>query len=241
MNFNRMTISLDEFVQYLLKKWKVIVAIVGVCAVLFTGTAKMLGGEISVPHSEEYLHYEQELAWHVSYFEESVLMNTDPTKIHQRSIFLRNIKDREVMKAYVTSLEIWDDFDTKWKKTYFTELVNWNELENSETIEIVLRHATEEECLYAANYLEEKIIIRDEEAEVIISEEKVIMDDKLQEEHLRWYSRIDYVESLLLEAQAGYTLRVSVFAAIIVGTLVGLASAVFGLLIAYMIKGKSDE
>ena len=91
------------------------------------------------------------------------------------------------------------------------------------------------------NVLEEKILNRDKEATVIISEEKIIKDDKLQEEHLRWYSRIDYVESLLLEAQAGYTLRVSVMSAILVGTMAGAVGSVFVILFWYMIKGKRDE
>lgn len=241
MNLDRMTISLEEFLQYLLKKWKLISCVLVICAVLFGVTAVMLGEEIYVPHSEEYLDYEQGLAWHVSYFEESVLMNTDPTKVHQRSILLRNLEDKEVLKNYVTSLEIWDDFDTEWKKTYFTELVTWNETETSETIEIILRHATEKECLDAANYLEEKILDRDKTAEVIIGEEKVIKDDTLQEEQFRWYSRIDYMESCLLEAQAGYTLRVSVPAAIVTGILSGTVGTFFALLFWYVIKGKYNE
>ena len=201
----------------------------------------LLGEEIYVPHSEEYLDYEQGLAWHVSYFEESVLMNTDPTKIHQRSILLRNLEDKEVLKTYVTSLEIWDDFETGWKKTYFTELVTWNELEDSQTVEVILRHATEKECFDAAKYLKDKILSRDKTAEIIIGEEKVVKDDNIQEEQFRWYSRIDYMESCLLEAQAGYTLRVSVPSAILVGVMAGTVGSVFIMLFWYMIKGKHDE
>ena len=53
MNLDRMTISLEEFLQYLLKKWKLISCVLVICAVLFGVTAVMLGEEIYVPHSEE--------------------------------------------------------------------------------------------------------------------------------------------------------------------------------------------
>mgnify|MGYP006967141041 CR=1 FL=1 len=33
---------------------------------------------------------------------------------------------KEVLENYVTSLEIWDDFDTEWKKTYSLREVSWH-------------------------------------------------------------------------------------------------------------------
>ena len=241
MQIEKMTISLEEFLAYLLKKWKIIAVIVFACVGIFAGTAKMFGGEISVPHSEEYLHYEQELAWHESYLKDSVLMNIDPTSIYQRTVLLRNIADREVLRTYVTSLEIWDDFQTEWVKTYFPELVTWTDLEVTGTVELTLRHATSEECLEAAEYLQEKIVEQDEQAEIIIGAEKIVTDETLQEEHLRWYSRIDYVNSLLLDSQAGYTLKVSMPAAILTGALAGGVFAIFMLLLCYIVKGKSGK
>ena len=241
MDFDRMTISLEEFVQYLLKKWKVIVAIVGVCAVLFAGTAKMFGGEISVPHSEEYLYYERALAWHESYLENSVLMNLDPTCIYQRAIIVRNISDEEILYNYVTSSGIWEEFDTEWSKLYFTELVKWEATEDETGIRVVMQHATSEECLEAVQYLEEKIKEKDPQLETVIGEEKVVVNEKLQEEHLRWYSRIDYVNGLLLESQAGFTLKTSFVAAGLTGVLAGGLFSVFMLLALYIIKGKSGK
>ena len=55
-----MTVSFEEFVNYFIKKWKVVALIVFGCVALFVGAAKLMGEEISVPHSEEYLYYEQE-------------------------------------------------------------------------------------------------------------------------------------------------------------------------------------
>ena len=222
----KLTISLDEFVKYLVKKWKMVCAIVVICVGLFAGTAIMLGEEIHVPHSEEYLHYEQELAWHEDYFEKSILMNLDPTSIHQRELLLRNITDKEILKNYAVSYEIWDEFETSWDKTYISELVVWNENETDGSVSLTLKHATTEECLEAAEYLKAKLLQKDSSLEVIICEEKIVKDDKLQEEHSRWYDRMYYVSSLLLDSRAGYTLKVSVPAAVVVGALSGGVFAV---------------
>ena len=240
MKFEQMTISLEEFLQYLLKKWKVIIAFVFACTMVFAGTAKLFGGEISVPHSEEYLRYEKELAWHESYLENSVLMNIDPTCIYQREMVLKNISDADTLRDYVTSSEIWEEFETKWSKLYFTELVSWTEGEDGD-IRVAVKHATSEECLDAAVYLENKIMEKDVSAEIMMGAEKVLVDEKLQEEHLRWYSRIDYVNTLLLEAQAGFTLKVSYVAAAITGAFAGGVFSVFMLLFWYVVKGKTGK
>ena len=195
--------------------------IILVFAASFLCGAMYLGEEIVVPHSEQYLHYEQALEWHESYLKESVLMNLDPLKIYERTLFLRNISDEELLKDYALSSEVWEDYETNWSKKYISELVSWNEVEDSETIEIVLRHATEEECLEASTYLEKKLLERDSTAEIVIGAERVVTDEKLQEEHLRWYDRIYYVNTLLLDSQAGYTLNVSKSAAVITGVLTG--------------------
>lgn len=241
MKLENMTISLEEFIKYLLKKWKVIVGVTGICILLLVSVSKIFGGEISVPHSEEYLYYEQDLAWHESYLENSVLMNIDPTCIYQRTILLRNVTDAELLRIYVTSSEIWNDFETEWSKLYFTELVRWSATEEGDSIQITLRHATSEECKDAAEHLQAKIQEKDKAVEVLVCEEKVVVDEKLQEEHLRWYSRINYVNTLILEAQAGFTLKVSIVAAAITGAFAGGILSVFGLLVWYVVKGKSGK
>ena len=232
----RMTISLEEFIKYMIKRWKMVIGLIIIAAACFTAGAVFLGEEISVPHSEEYLHYEQELEWHESYLEESILMNLDPLSIHERTLLLRNISDNELLRNYALSSEIWEEYDTERSKKYISELVSWNESENGDTVELILHHATEDECLTAAEYLEKKLHEKDSTVEIIIGAEKVVTDEKLQEEHLRWYSRIDYVNSLLLDAQAGYTIRVSKPAAVITGVLFGSILAVFAGLISFMFR-----
>lgn len=235
----RITISLEEFLKYMIKKWKMAGVIIVVCALLFAGGAKLAGEEITVPHSEEYLRYEQELAWHESYLEESILMNLDPTCIYQRTLFIRNISDIELLENYAVSSEIWEELETERSKTYISELVSWNENESG-TVELILRHATSEECLETAEYLKEKLVAKDPAAEITIGAEKVVTDEELQEEHLRWYSRINYMNSLLLDAQAGYTIKVNFMAAVITGILAGGVLTIFVDLILFMIQRKRD-
>lgn len=216
----KMTINLEEFLQFYLKKWKVVGSIIGISIVLFVAAAFFVGDEIVVPHSEEYLKYEQELEWHESYLEESILMNLNPTCIYQRSIFIKSSSDMDLLKDYVMSAEIWTNYKTDWSKKYISELLRWNQTEN-ENVEIVLRHASSEECEDTAEYLKKNILAYDEMADVIVGSEKIVTDENLQEEHLRWYSRIDYVNTLLLDAQAGYTIKVNKIAAALVGGLAG--------------------
>lgn len=236
MSKDKMTICLEDFLKYLLKKWKIVALIVAVSAVCFVAGAMFLGEEIVVPHSEEYLHYEQELQWHESYLEESILMNLDPLSIHERSIILRNITDNEQMKNYAVSSEIWEDYDTEWSKKYISELVSWEENQDDGTVELVLRHATEQECVEAAKYLEKKLLEQDSAVEVIISAERIVADEKLQSEHLRWYDRIYYINSLLLDSRAGYVLKVNKMAAAITGVMAGGMLALAWGLVSFVIR-----
>lgn len=238
----KVTVNFEEFLKYMLKKWKMAVGIIVIVGACFAVGALYLGEEITVPHSEEYLHYERELEWHKSYLEESILMNLNPLNIYERRIVLDNFSDKEQLKNYALSSEIWEEYNTTWSKKYISELVSWNEKQDSNTVELILHHASGEECLDAAEYLKEKLCEKDSSLEVLIGAERIVTDEKLQEEHLRWYSRIYYVETLLLEAQAGYTLKVNVIAATITGVLSGgILSLAVGLISFMIRRGKEVD
>ena len=164
----RVTVSLEEFLIYLVKKWKMVLAIVIVSVGLFAGGAKMIGNEITVPHSEEYLRYEKELAWHKSYLEDSILMNLDPTCIFNRTLYLRNISDTELLKDYIVSVGIWDELETERATTYISELITWKMNNETQTATVTLQHATPEECLEWVEYLEDKILEFDSNIETIV-------------------------------------------------------------------------
>lgn len=229
------TISLEEFGKYFLKKWKIVALLVFLCTGIFCGATKILGEEISVPHSEEYLYYEQESAWLESYLEESVLMQMNPTDIPEITLYLENSSDIQSLKDYILSKSIWDEIETTRNKRYFYELLTWNEEEN---VTISLRHVTEQECREAAEYLKSKILEHDSNINVIVGELRTNTDEELQDEQLRWYDRIDYSKTLLLEAEAGYTIKVNVIAAAATGVLAGGVFSVFLLLVMYMIERK---
>lgn len=229
------TISLEEFGKYFLKKWKIAVLLVFLCTGIFCGAVKILGEEISVPHSEEYLYYEQESAWLEKYMEESVLMQMNPTNIPEITLYLEDSSDIQSLKDYILSNSIWEELETLRNKRYFYELLTWNE---GEKASISLRHVTEDECREAAEYLEKKILAYDANINVTVGELRTVTDEELQDEQLRWYDRIDYSKTLLLEAEAGYTIRVNIIAAAATGILTGGIIAVSVLLVLYMVKRK---
>lgn len=233
-----MTISLEEFIKYLLKKWKMMISVILIVTAVFTGSTFFVGNEISVPHSEEYLYYEQEVEYLKSYMEKSILMNLDPTCIYERTLFVRNIADKAILKDYVDSSEIWQKFETERAKTYIWQLVNWKETDTADAVEIKIRHATSEECMECAEYLKLELGKKDASAEIIIGAETVSVDEELAKEHLRWYDRIEYAESLLLNAQAGYTIEINKMAAVIVGAFAGCVAAIMAALILYIRQEK---
>ena len=214
------TISLEEFITYFLRKWKIVVAVITIIAAMFAGATRLLGEEISVPHSEEYLYYEQESAWLESYLENSVLMKMNATEIPEITLFIENSAEPELLKDYILSKEVWAEFESERNKDYFYELLTLQE-EGTGKVALTIRHVTEEECLKTAKYLKEKLENYDTSIKVTAGELRYVKDENLQDEQLRWYDRIDYSKSLLLEAQAGYTIKVNMIAAVITGALIG--------------------
>ena len=220
MASEQMTISFEDFVKYFIKKWKLVLGIVALSVILFVAGAKFLGEEISVPHSEEYLYYEKESAWLERYMKEAALMQINPTEIPERTLFLKNISEKDALKDYALSKEIWEGYVTEYEKAYLYELLNWQEQED-ESVQLILRHVTEEDCKKAAEHLKSRLQDQDASAEITIGEARVSKDENLQDEQLRWYDRIDYSKSLLLDSQAGYTLKVSMTAAAMTGAVTG--------------------
>lgn len=234
MTSEKLTISLEDFMAYYVKRWKTALITVLACTALFAGMTKITGKEISVPHSEEYLYYEQESQWLEDYLEHSALMKLNPSEIYEIPLLLDQISNQEQLKNYVSSKELWDQMETDWDKTFLYELVTWQETEEG-TVQILVRQKTEEECMAFAGYVEEQLEAYDSGLEVTPGKVCVTRDENLQDEQLRWYDRIDYSKSLLLEAQAGYTIPVNLTAALLVGVLTGGILSVVIALLSYVI------
>lgn len=235
-----MTISFEDFLKYFVKKWKVVAAIVLGCIALFVGAAKFVGEEISVPHSDEYLYYEMESKWLEDYLEESSLMKMNPTNIPEMTLFLEQVSDFVKLKDYVLSKNVWDEFAAERNKDYYYELIRLEEGTNGNAT-LILRHVTEEEVIEAANYLQQKIKEFDGEIEATIGELRIVKDEELQDEHLRWHDRIDYSKSLLLNSQAGYTIKVSYTASAVTGCVAGVLLALVVVMIIYVLEEKSTK
>lgn len=216
----KLTISFEDFVKYYIKRWKTAAAIVILCAAIFAVGSRFLGEEIVSAPSEEYLYYEQESAWLERYLKESILMQINPTEIPERTLYLKNISVKEETKDYVMSRTIWENYITDRNTDYFYELLDWQEEEDSGNVQLTIRHVTEEECLDAAEYLKNCLEKEDVFMEVTIGESQMTKDEELQDEQLRWYDRIDYSKTLLLDSQAGFTIQVNTM----VSTLTGVAA-----------------
>lgn len=241
MAFESVTINLDDYIKFFIKKWKVIVVLVLGFAIVFAGATKVFGNEITVPHSEEYLYYEKSLKWHEEYLQDSILMSANPTSIFVETLLLKNISDEDLLKNYITSVDLWEDLETERAKKYYPELVGWEKNEVTQTVEVTMRHATEEECQTAISYMIGKIEDFDANTEITKGASKVIVDEKLQEEQLRWFDRIEYTNTLLLEAEAGYTIKINLLAAAITGLVVGAFISIFVTLVMYILKRNKGD
>lgn len=216
----KLTISFEDYVKYYIKKWKMAALVVILCAAVFAVGSKFLGEEIVSEPSEEYLYYEQESAWLERYLKESVLMQINPTEIPERTLYLKNISVKEETKDYVLSRAIWENYITDRNTDYFYELLDWQEEEDG-NVQLTIRHVTEEECLDAAEYLKDRLEKEDAFMEVTMGESKMTKDEELQDEQLRWYDRIDYSKTLLLDSQAGYTIQVNPLVSALTGIAAG--------------------
>ena len=236
MSLERFTINFDEFIKYYTKKWKIVLIVIVLFTALFTGTTKIFGNEIVVPHSERYLYYEERLKWHEDYFENSVLMSLNPTEIHVTTALVSNMSNQAELENYVISEEIWEDFTTETDKKYLPELVEWKETAENGVIEISLRHGTQEESEEFLKYLLEKINQKDSEVEITIGAERIEVDEELQDLQNDWYNRIDYLNDRMEEAEAGFTIHINIVAAAITGIIVGGLMSIIIVLLIFMIS-----
>ena len=233
-------INFEEFLKYYVKKWKMVTLEILVFVILFVGATQIVGKEITVPHSEEYLYYEKELNWHREYMEKSILMKVNPTRISVETLLIDNITDEDGLKNYVISADIWEDFQCQYEKKYLPELVRWNENLETKSVELALRHLNEDECKKTIHYLEKKIGEYDANLRIRMGASRIEVDDELQFLQNDWYSRIEFLENVLEEAEAGFTIKINTIAAAITGGLIGAVVSALMVLIMYVTKRTKD-
>ena len=233
-------INLDDFIKFYIRKWKVVLCIISVFIVLFVSATKILGNEIVVENSEQYVYYEEKLIFHEEYLKESILMSANPASLYVSTALLKNVSDEDVLYNYVVSTEIWDDFETDMVKKYLPELVKWKFNESTGVVEISLRHTSTERSSSCLKYLLGKIKEKDTAVEIIEGAERVEIDEELQDLQNDWYNRINYLKGRLEEAEAGFTIYINVLAAAITGAFIGGIVSLAIILLVYILKRETD-
>lgn len=236
----KLTISLDEFIKYMFYNWKKILIVIIMFAALFALSAKMFGQRIVVEPSERYLELQEQKSALEDYIENSLFMKIDSMNVNQRVIYVKNISDREVLKDFVVSGEVWGNIRKEIPTKYLVELVAWTDLDSSETVEIKVSHAEAEKCDEYAEFLSERIEDFDEKANITLGTKFEISEEAVMKEQRRQYKLLDDINSELEYTAAGYTIEVSMSAALVVGCLFGVLISVIATLFVFVIRKKSE-
>lgn len=221
-----MSVSLDEVLKYLLKKWKFLV----VCALLGGGiatvTAKVMDNSIVIPQSENYVELKEQEAEFLDYINNSIRMKMDPLNVPERTLFIDNISDRNTIKDYIDSGEIWRASEQTIPITYLTELTSWGDNRTVKSLELKVQHYDEEECGQFAEYLARQIKAFDSTVDVTVGVQRTVIDKSLGERQLWYLNRLQDIQGQLEYTAQGCIIEVSETVAIAFGTLLGGICAV---------------
>lgn len=229
-------ISFDELLKFFIKKWKFIVVMAAIFAAVFTGATFVFGEEIVVPDSEEYLEYMEQKAALEEYIEKSVLMQMDFRNVHERTLFLRDISDKELLQNYISSSEIWNDLPVEIEAQYLVELVTWEEKPETGTVEILIRHMEEAKCQEYMEYLKQKIAVYDQNVTISEGAKNLVSDDTILDHQLDADSILKRIEEKIEAADAGYKVTIDKKATLLMGVLAGGFFSIVILFFEYLFK-----
>lgn len=239
MAVEKLTISLDDFMKYMILNWKRILVVIISTGFLFVLGAKIFGQKIVVEPSERYLELQEQKSALEDYVENSLFMKIDPMNINQRVIYIKNISDRELLKDYIVSGEVWGDIRKEIPSKYLIELVSWNEQDTGETVEIKVSHAEPEMCDKYTEFLAEQIRYFDEKVNVTVGAKFQISEEAVMKEQRRQYKLLDDIDSELEYTAAGYTIEVSLLMSAVVGCMFGMLVTVIVSLFLFIIQEKT--
>lgn len=238
MSKDNMTICLEDFLTYIVKKWRFVLLLLVVSATVFFVVATKAENEICVEPSEEYLYlFEQKEAMD-NYMENSIIMKMDAQNVYKIYITIENIHNREMLKEYITSGAVWENLKEKPELEYLKETIVWSNGKYEETAELLIRHWNQEICDRYAEYVLEQLSVYDKTFEVIVGKQKLESDDSALMIQLGKLDLKHKIESQLEVAAAGYTIRISSVAAATVGMFFGGMISVVYLLFEYVLKEK---
>ena len=95
------SVSLDEFLNYVMKKWMTIIICVILGCLFSVMGAKICDNTITVPADEEYSELKEQESYFENYMDDSLIMKMDPFNIYERTIYINEFKDRNALKDYV--------------------------------------------------------------------------------------------------------------------------------------------
>lgn len=233
----RYTVSLDDFIKYLIKKWYVIV----VCVILGIGTFAvsvfMFGQKIVIPQSDKYAGLKEEEDEFEKYIDNAPLMKIDATNVYEKVIYLSNVSNRENLKSYIESGNVWRDYPGEDFFNYFTDHITWYD-STAQTAEIKIQYYEELECQKLAEYLCNKILEEDNSVSILLGDGYISNDEEIANVQSWYRNRLNDVKGQLEYTAAGYTIEVSILAAAVLGILVGICGSVGCLLVTFCIAGK---
>lgn len=233
---DKLTVSLDDYIRYLVKKWKTIIAVVLIFVLLFALSAKILGEKIVIPPSEEYLALKEEAASIGGYIENAPLMKIDSTCVQEIVIYISNISEREELKNYIDAGVVWSDYEKDNAPYYFLDIVTWTDGSDEQSAEIKIQHYEEAECGSMVKYLIKSLQSYDENIEVYTGTLHVSNDESIAEVQIWYKNRMNAIEGQLEHVTSGYTIETSMSIAVIVGALVGALSAMMLLFVGFLLK-----
>lgn len=217
----KFTVSLDELVKFLLKKWKIIIIGIIGFSIFSAVSAVSIGGKIVIPPDENYGELKMEEASFMEYIENSPVMSMDATSIYRSVVYVSDIKERALLKDFVESGAVWNEWEDVNFKTYFDDLVTWHDI-NESSAEIEIYHYEENVCSNVSKFLSIHLLNFDTNLKVLQGETHVTSDETIADVQ-EWYrNRLNAIEGQLEHTAAGYTIEVSVLAAIITGGIFGV-------------------
>lgn len=230
------TVSLDDYINYLMKKWKIILIFVLIFVLLFLFSVKVLGKNIVIAPSEEYFALKEEAASIGRYIENAPLMEIDATSVKEIVVYVSNISEKDALKNYINSGSVWNEFGNDKIFYSFYDLVTWTEGPILSVAEIKIQHYDEKECSLMAEFLKEEIQGFDKNAEVLIGTPYVATDESIADVQIWYKNRMNAIEGQMEHARAGYIIEVNYPVAVITGVLTGGLAAVVTLLFSFCFR-----
>lgn len=227
------TVSLDDFIEYLKRKWIVVMLCVVLSVIAFIVSAVLMKKEIVIPPSEKFAGLKAEEAAYEQYIENAPLMKIDPNNVYQRIVYLSNITERDLVKNFVESGNVWNDWEDEVFRYYFVDHVTWYD-SVIKSAEIKIQYYEEEKCKRLAEYLADKITEYDNSIAVLIGDAHVSNDEEIANVQIWYMNRLDDVQGQLEHTASGYVMETNLWIMMIVGVITGSLAATIVVFITFL-------